>query len=76
MVIHSGKNRIFKSLKIDKSIKNNIIETDLWVKTGDRIQMFNGANDSLGTIILKFDSQEQLEQVISHRDWLNLNYYE
>lgn len=76
VIIHSGKNGIFKSLDIDKSIKDNIVETDLWVRPGDKIQMFNGANDSLGTIIMKFDSQEKLEQAIAQRDWLNLNYYE
>lgn len=59
IILHSEKEGIFCGLNLSHEIENNLYEVDLWVKKGEKISSFNGANDSIGTIIfsgLSFDS--------------------
>jgi hypothetical protein len=30
-------------------------------KTGDKVKIINGANDAIGTLVLRFDTNEELE---------------
>lgn len=64
LILHSTKRGRFKSLWIADEIRDSVIEQDLWVKDGDIIGGFNGANESIGTLILKFDTNERLLQVM------------
>ena len=71
IILHSNKQGRFQSIQIDHTIPAEIIEKDLWVKPGDYIHAFNGANDAIGTLILRFDDAEKMEYYISHYlEWL------
>lgn len=59
-ILHSDKSGIFDSLSVDSDLDKNIVEKDLWVKRGDRIREFTGANETIGTLVLKFDNQEEM----------------
>ena len=49
------------------------MEEDLWVKKGDRVNSFEGANDAIGTLVLKFDTAEQLEDALEKQsEWLKV----
>lgn len=65
-ILHSNKAGVFKEVIIDPKIQKNVVELDLWVKRNDRINSFNAANDSIGTLVLKFSDKENLEEVISN----------
>lgn len=65
IILHSEKSGIFNGITFTSDLGQHIIETDLWVKIGDKIDDFNGANDALGTLVLKFDSLEQMEYFVS-----------
>ena len=61
VVLHSDKDGIFQELLIDASVFNaKVIETDLWVKPGDCVREFRGANDAIGTLVLNFASESEL----------------
>ena len=61
-VLHSERDGIFKKLVIDPEFeRTHLVERDLWVKPGDAVTGFTGANQSLGTIFLRFTTREQLE---------------
>ncbi|MBQ4518407.1 MAG: ATP-grasp domain-containing protein [Clostridia bacterium] len=64
VILHSEKNGQFVSLEIDEIIKNNVKEIDLWVKLGDFVDEFNGANNAIGTLVLRFSDKVKLEQTI------------
>ncbi len=67
VVLHSENDGIFSSLDIDPDFERvHVIERDLWAKTGDKVSAFSGANQSLGTLFLRFDTHEQLEAVINN----------
>lgn len=65
VVLHSEQDGIFKALEISPTLRPHIIEEDLWVAPGERINAFRGANDAVGTLVLKFDNPEELEEYLS-----------
>ena len=73
-VIHSDKNGIFSELVIDNNIIGKYLkEKDLWVKEGDRVHSFSGANETLGTLIFKFNDVEVAESILNnHENWLKI----
>ncbi len=65
-VLHSEHDGIFKELRIDPDFeKAHLVERDLWVKPGNAVSGFTGANQSLGTIFLRFTTREQLDKFVS-----------
>ena len=61
VVLHSDKEGVFQELLIDASVVNaKVVETDLWVKPGDCVREFRGANDAIGTLVLNFASESEL----------------
>lgn len=65
IILHSDKPGIFESLWISEELKNNLIERDLWIEKGTKIGGFSGANEAIGTLVLRFDNEEELQKVLS-----------
>lgn len=73
IVLHAEKSGIFERLEISKELPARIIEEDLWVKAGDRVEGFEGANNAIGMLILRFVSQEELEKALATQsEWLKV----
>lgn len=74
LVVHSDKTGILKNVWIDPEImEKNVIEKDIWVKSGDRVQAFTGANETIGAIVLQCSSHEEAEQMISYPEqWIKI----
>lgn len=73
IILHSDKVGIFTVLNINSDMPYCIVEEDLWIKRGDRINSFNGANNAFGTVVIRCDSKEQLESMCAAQEkWLNL----
>lgn len=74
VILHAPKAGRFAGLEIASSLKAQVIERDLWVKEGDAVEAFHGANDAIGTLVLRFDNKEEMEYAILHQsDWLTVN---
>ncbi len=73
VILHADKDGSFDSLEIAESYKSYVIEEDLWVNKGDQVNSFVGANDAIGTLVLKFNTEEQLEKALAtQNDWLKV----
>ena len=73
IILHADKDGEFVGLQIDSSLAAEIIEEDLWVNPGDFVHGFEAANDAIGTLVLKFDNQEDLEKAITNQGaWLKV----
>ena len=68
IILHSNKPGIFDELWISDEIRAFIVERDLWIKPGATIGSFSAANQTIGTIILKTDTQEKLEEIMSNQE--------
>lgn len=64
IILHAKNSGFFQNLEIHSDFQKYIIESDLWVKLGDKIEGFNGANNAIGTLVLRSDSQKELESIL------------
>ena len=73
IILHADKDGVFDHLEISKELPAEIVEEDLWVVKGDKVEGFEGANNAIGTLVLKFQTAEELEKAITNqRSWLKV----
>ena len=73
IILHADREGLFQRLDIDPSLPAEIVERDLWVRSGEHVDSFEGANNAIGTLVLKFQTPEALEHAITHqREWLKV----
>lgn len=65
IILHADNDGEFDKLEISSEYKENVIETDLWIYPGDKVRAFNGANDAIGTLVMKFSTSATLEKAMS-----------
>ncbi|MDB5136338.1 MAG: putative carbamoyl-phosphate-synthetase [Mucilaginibacter sp.] len=58
--LHSQNEGYFKDVIIDESVRQNIVEQLLFIKPGDWVKSFENLGSSLGELILKYDSAEEM----------------
>jgi biotin carboxylase len=59
-MLHSLENGFFQGIEFSPTIEKNIIGQVVFVKKGDFVQRFDGSNHTLGYLILKFLSAEEM----------------
>ena len=73
IILHADKDGVFDHLEISKGLPAEVVEEDLWVEKGDKVESFEGANNAIGTLVLKFQTAEELEKAITNqRNWLKV----
>ena len=73
VILHADRGGVFDYLEIDKDLPAEIVEEDLWVKKGDFVEPFEGANNAIGTLVLRFKTTEAMEEALaSQREWLKV----
>lgn len=68
IILHSDEPGVFDNLWISDEIKDNVVERDLWIEKGTNVGGFSAANEAVGTLVLKFDSQDDLKKVLSNQN--------
>ena len=68
VVLHSEEEGTFSKLEFKEELTEFIQEIDLWVKEGDSIHKFTGANEAIGTLVLRFNTKDQLEKYMENID--------
>ena len=73
IILHAEKEGKFVKLEISPELPAEVVEEDLWVKPGDHVDSFDGANNAIGTLVLRFENAEELERAItSQQQWLKV----
>lgn len=67
IVLHSDEPGVFKELWISDVIADHVVERDLWIEEGTTVGGFEAANEAIGTLVLRFDSQAKMEEVIGNQ---------
>lgn len=72
--VHSLQDGILKEIKIKPEVeKEHIVENHILVKPGDVIKAFTGANTTLGILLMKFESMEQmLDMMDNSENWIQI----
>ena len=68
VILHSDEVGVFDELWISHEIAHNVIEKDLWIEKGAPVGGFESANEAIGTLILKFESEERLQEVLAKQN--------
>lgn len=69
--VHSLRDGILKEVKI--SAEDHVLENHLLAKPGDEIKAFTGANTTLGCLLMKFDSMEQMLDMMDNSEkWIEV----
>ena len=74
VILHADKDGYFFSLDMDSVFKEkHVKQIDLWVKKGDKVSAFRGANDAIGTLVLQFDTEEELVLALAQQElWMQV----
>ncbi len=74
VILHSNRTGRFNRLTLNENLPAEVIDTDLWVAPGDPVQAFIGANNAIGTLILRFDDSEVMKHSLQNiSSWLDVN---
>lgn len=73
VILHADKDGVFQGLSVSPEVQPFVIEEDLWVRQGDFVHSFEAANDAIGTLVLRFETQGDLESVLANQSqWLKI----
>ena len=73
VILHAGKDGIYDGIEIAAGMKGEVVEEDLWVEKGDKVHSFEGANDAIGTLVLKFEKEDDMIKAIENiSSWLKI----
>lgn len=73
-VLHSDKAGLFERIDIDEQFrKKHLLEEEIRVSPGDKVAPFTGANASIGTLFLRFETREELENSLNNpASWMQI----
>ncbi len=64
VILHAETAGEFDHLEVSAEMRPYVVEEDLWVSAGDRVEAFDGANHAIGTLVMHFDDAEQLDNAM------------
>ena len=73
VILHSRKSGVFRGIEIAPEVEPALVEEDMWVKPGDPVESFSGANKTIGTLVLRLSSPEEVAERLKHQEaWLKI----
>lgn len=73
VILHADKSGTFDHLEISPTLPAEVVEEDLWVKKGEEVHSFEGANDAIGTLVLKFEKEDEMVKAIENvSSWMKV----
>lgn len=74
VVVHSNKSGKYNGLKIVDDVKPFVVQEDMWVKVGDNVEAFTGANQTIGTLVLRFFERAKMDVALNNiSSWLTVD---
>lgn len=59
-MLHAIEDGVVEKVWYSDEIKANILEENVFIQSGDEVKKFDGSNHTLGTMIMKFASEEEM----------------
>lgn len=73
IIVHADTTGVLDDIVIEPEMEPYVKERDFWYKHGDSVKEFQSARDAIGTLVMRFDTAEELEYAITHqREWLKV----
>ena len=73
VIVHSNQGGTYKGLRIADTMRPYLVQEDMWVTPGDHVDSLTGANQTIGTLVMKFSDQGQMQESISRTSsWISV----
>lgn len=66
LILHSYKSGVIESITIDKLILERVIESHIYLKNGDFVESFIGANAAIGVLIMKYENLDIMNEIVNN----------
>ena len=60
----------FEGVSISNKIRSNVYRREIYKKTGDLVESFDGAGKAVGILFLRFDTEIELQYFCSNHEKL------
>src|SRR5690606_26054853 len=67
-MVHALEGGCFKELMMSDRILSHVVESDIWVKPGEKVRRYSGSNDTLGTMILKYPNMIEMLETLGNME--------
>lgn len=67
-MVHGIEEGAFKHLHLSDRAQKYIVEQDVQIRSGTQVNVFSGSHDTLGTMILKYPSEEEMLDMIDNME--------
>lgn len=68
-IIHSQSAGTYQAVKYDEEFRKTYVLTEaIYPEIGSHVESFRGANNAIGSVFLRFDSREEVEQHVMNHD--------
>lgn len=65
-VVHSLVSGKFKELRIHDRVADHIVKQEIFISRGEEVRAFRNGGDSIGAMVLEFDSVEQMNEMMGN----------
>ena len=72
IILHSDRDGTFRALDIAPELESAVVQRDLWVRPGDAVERFSGANKAIGTLVMNFPTREDAEKYMADDSWYSV----
>ena len=73
VALHSYEKGRFAGLELAPEARESLVEEDLWVRPGEPVEAFSGANKTLGTLVLNWPGEESRDAHMADiESWLRV----
>lgn len=73
LVLHCLKSGLFLDVTIEDCFNGEVIEKEIRINKGDRVEAFYGANNAIGTLFLRFNTRGDMDYALLHQnEWLRI----
>ncbi len=73
VALHSYESGVFQGLDISPEARAALVEEDLWVHPGERVEAFSGANKTIGTLVMNWPDRAARDAGMADLDrWLKI----
>lgn len=73
IILHAPMSSIFEGVHIDEKMRQNVKDQLLYKHKGEHVSGFQAANEAVGSLFMRFETREEMEQAITHQsEWLTI----
>lgn len=66
LILHSPRSGVLNNCALSEELEKRVLEKHIYVKPGDKIESFLGANAAIGVLIMHYESREVMNRIVNH----------